>query len=133
MSQTCPKCRKCSTQSVLVDYGAFTPKTYFYCRSCKVEVDDWGYEVKVMPKTEEPKKYGSDSNKIRGFSELDLEPIEIEDDDLNGWPFGINQITFDRKRVKFNHPIDPGDRLKLQIGTMDADGETAWKDVPKKA
>lgn len=137
MSQTCPKCRKCSTQSVLVDYGAFTPKTYFYCRSCKVEVDDWGYEVKAKPKAEDAqlsiggKKVSFDDLGSSMNDTLDnLEPIDIDDDGLDGWPYGINKWIPYSKRVKFNHPIDPADRLKLQIGTVDTDGDVTWKDVP---
>lgn len=48
-----PCCKVCNNLSILADAGIFRSITYFYCKTCKFEVSEYGYEVKVL--TEEIK------------------------------------------------------------------------------
>lgn len=40
-----PTCRRCNYQTIWADAGVVKHIPYFYCRTCKVEVNDEGFRV----------------------------------------------------------------------------------------
>lgn len=47
MKTQVPKCKGCYKQAVVADAGLIRSIPYWYCRTCKVEVDEYGREVFV--------------------------------------------------------------------------------------
>jgi hypothetical protein len=50
MTKKIPTCKNCNNLCVSADAGIFKSIPYFYCRNCKVEVNDWGFEIEAVPK-----------------------------------------------------------------------------------
>ncbi len=45
-----PSCKTCHKLAVPANAGIFKSIPYFYCRNCKFEVNEWGFEVEYIPK-----------------------------------------------------------------------------------
>lgn len=41
-----PTCKTCRNNTIQADAGILKPILYWYCRTCRFEVDDYGFEVK---------------------------------------------------------------------------------------
>lgn len=44
-----PSCKNCHNLAVPANAGIFKSIPYFYCRNCKIEVNEWGFEVEAAP------------------------------------------------------------------------------------
>jgi len=69
-----PTCKKCKGKVVRGEAGFFSSITYWYCRECKIEVGDLGYEIK--PQEGEDPLAGSHSP---GFSFGGFGIAKVED------------------------------------------------------
>lgn len=84
-----PSCKKCKKEVVLADAGVLTSKPYWYCRVCKIEVDDAGYAFNPNDPKKDLDNYFADE-----ISRLDLEApaLGLQDDEedsrlINPFPF----------------------------------------------
>ena len=53
MPSKTPSCKICNKLVVSANAGILKSIPYFYCRNCKIEVNDWGFEVESNPKPSE--------------------------------------------------------------------------------
>lgn len=78
MSNSTPSCKICKNQTVLADAGLMNNISYLYCRTCKIEVNDIGYEIiPTKNKTDELDQYLSE--KIEEFDVTALTFDEFDD------------------------------------------------------
>jgi len=82
--KTRPKCRGCYKEAVPADAGILRSIPYWYCRVCKVEVDEYGREVYPAPR-----------EKAEGLDELDdyLSGEVDRFDNLQGDDVGSGLVT----------------------------------------
>ena len=74
-----PPCRKCYSGSVVeANAGVFKSIPYFYCRKCKIEVDEDGYEVKPIKKTKNIEDLESYLSEEMARLDSEKEPTEEE-------------------------------------------------------
>lgn len=78
-----PVCTTCRKEGVLADAGILSPKPYYYCRICKIELDYWGCEV--LPETP-PSKFIELDNYLAEHSELEE---GASDGDAFAWAYGL--------------------------------------------
>lgn len=52
-----PNCRVCKNTTIHADAGVFRSIPYLYCRTCKIEVDNWGFEIKPVTTVQDVEEY----------------------------------------------------------------------------
>lgn len=102
-----PNCRKCDNQVVHADAGVLTSKPYLYCRTCKIEVDTWGYEVHAA-RTE------LDVSELEEYLRLHPEMQGYETSYI------IDQMQKEHERRSELYPsinVDSSGRILLKVGS----------------
>lgn len=97
-----PVCKKCRNTAIPADAGVFKSIPYWYCRTCKIEVTEYGYEVKPRS-TQELDDYLS--GELLRFGQVDMqgdiftpESIELPADDSGFF------VPKKDQKIVFKHP-----------------------------
>ena len=49
-----PICKICGKEAVQANAGVYSQIFYWYCRNCKIEVDNYGYKIDVKKDGQSP-------------------------------------------------------------------------------